>query len=142
MERWPGMPGSGSPPQYSVEIHGSGQTVFEGWFGANVRGKRRGRVSRKEVARLVVVMMENGFFSMPDLVPTTTDIPTTSISLKIGTVKKSVLDKDGLSKHLLEIERLIDSAGETNRWLSSAVERASMPSRPRRHYRDCKTDLE
>jgi len=87
------------------------------WHG--ILGKRRGRVSRKGVARLVVVMMENGFFSMPDLVRTTTDIPTLSISLKIGTVKKSVLDKNGLSKQLFEIERLIDSAGGTNRWVRS-----------------------
>ena len=114
------MPGSGSPPQYSVEIHGSGLTVFDGGYGAKVRGKRKGRVSRKEVAGLVVVMMEKGFFSMPDLVPTTADIPTTSISLKIGTVEKSVLDKNGLSKQLLEIERLIDRAGGTNKWVRSA----------------------
>ncbi len=117
MERSPGMPGPESPPQYSIEIHGSGLTIFESGLGVEVRGKRKGRVSSKKVRWLLSQLMGRGFFSMRNSIPTTTDIPTTSVSVRIGTVSHKVLDESGSSVELTAIERLIHSVGGTSRWL-------------------------
>jgi len=56
---------------------------------------------------------------MENIIPTITDIPTTRVSVKLGSLYHEVLDELGSSEKLVEIETLIDETARTSRWLAS-----------------------
>ena len=117
----------GECPVYSVSIDAAGNVTYEGTKFVRVEGRQRDRIPTSRVAALLATAERIGFFDMrgryrtiehPDgTVTTVTDLPTVFVTITHSGRSKRVEDYIGAPQGLTELERQIDEAARTTRWI-------------------------
>jgi Domain of unknown function (DUF6438) len=115
----------GTCPIYRVGIHGDGRVVFQGQRFVAQTGRRETRISRHAVRRLFAKFRSAEYFSLLDKYhANATDLPTFTISLAFDGHEKTVTDYGGymigMPAVVSELERAIDDAARTARWIKAA----------------------
>jgi hypothetical protein len=118
----------GTCPVYSVRITGDGAVEYIGKQYVRVVGPARKRISVAAVQQLLEFIERAGYFQMePEyrylIGPngsrgSVTDLPTTTTSVRIGDRRHRIVDYAWAPDALREIERAIDRAAGTARWIS------------------------
>ena len=108
----------GECPVYSVTLRGDGSVIYKGRKFVAVRGERRYKISREQVAELVETFYNIDYFALSDeyrsivapdgSVTVGLDQPGVETSIKIGGKAKSVYNYFGGPAVLKELERKID----------------------------------
>ncbi len=110
----------GKCPVYRVEIFTDGTIDYIGEANVPRIGHFRARLSREEVDALRQKIHEVGFWdfapSYPDDGTIITDLPTTTIQVRIGDMMKKVLDKHGAPRALKEFEVYVERLLENRKW--------------------------
>jgi hypothetical protein len=114
----------GKCPDYSVEIHGDGAVVFTGRRFVAHTGVYRAHISRASVRALFAKFREADYFSLPDSYRAgATDLPTYTTSIAFDGHEKHVRDYGGnivgMPYALGELERAVDEAADTDRWVKA-----------------------
>lgn len=120
----------GSCPVYTVEIFEDGTVIYTGKDFVTTRGRRISEIPAWEVGRLVNAFHAINYFSLNDeyverqnpdgTVTVISDLPSTITTLTINGKSKTVLDYAFAPEELVELEREIDRAVNTHRWLHPA----------------------
>lgn len=122
----------GECPVYSVTIDGRGNVVYDGTRFVRVEGRQTARILISRVAAILETVDHIGFFDLrdqyrvirnPDGTETTvTDLPTTFVTITREGRSKRVEDYIGAPEELKQLERQIDDAARTKRWISLDAE--------------------
>ncbi|HWW15096.1 MAG TPA: DUF6438 domain-containing protein [Candidatus Dormibacteraeota bacterium] len=117
----------GTCPAYKLTIHGDGSLVYEGRKFVRVDGSRTATIDKAAVADLVQAFTDAGYFEFkdhynsiqnPDGTQTmVSDLPTTYTSLALHGRHKVVEDYIGAPKELRDLEKKIDEATNSRRWI-------------------------
>jgi hypothetical protein len=111
-------------PIYTVNVHGDGRVVFTaGSIGVLLPGTHEDRIAPEAVAALLERFLKAGFFKLRSsyLAPESSDLPRYVLTVDTGQRHKSVADQmgagAGMPKVVTELERAVDEAAGTARWL-------------------------
>jgi Domain of unknown function (DUF6438) len=117
----------GACPVYTVSIDAKGNVVYEGRRFVQVQGRVTDRIPVSRVAALLATAERIGFFELRDQYRTkknpdgsetiVTDLPTTFVTITSGGRSKRIEDYFGAPDSLKELERQIDDAAGTKRWI-------------------------
>ena len=117
----------GTCPVYSVTIDGTGNVIYEGTSHVRVEGRQTDRIPVSRVAALLETAERIGFFDLQDHYQTirnpdgsvtiVTDLPTTFVTITKDGRSKRVEDYIGAPDGLKQLERQIDEAAGTRRWV-------------------------
>ena len=117
----------GPCPVYSVTIDGKGNVTYEGKKFVRVPGRQADQIPVSRVAELVATIDRIRFFELNDEYRvirnadgTTTmvsDLPTTFITVTRDGQTKSIEDYVGAPEPLHQLEKEIDEAARTKRWI-------------------------
>jgi len=117
----------GPCPVYSVTIDGKGNVTYEGKKFVRVPGRQSDQIPVSRVAELVATIDRIRFFELNDEYRvirnadgTTTmvsDLPTTFITVTRDGQTKSIEDYVGAPEPLHQLEKEIDEAARTRRWI-------------------------
>jgi hypothetical protein len=117
----------GACPVYTVSIDAKGNVVYEGIRFVQVQGRVTDRIPVSRVAALLATADRIGFFELGDQYRTkknpdgsetiVTDLPTTFVTITSGGRTKRIEDYYGGPDSLKELERQIDDAAGTKRWI-------------------------
>lgn len=118
----------GTCPQYRVELTGSGDALFEGTGNVVVHGKHHYHVDAQKVAALIASARAKDLGSLrPVYKAPVTDMPTQTITLKLGKEVFKVADYQGewvgMPRAVTRFEQEVDTAADSSAWihLSSAA---------------------
>jgi hypothetical protein len=131
----------GACPVYTVSIDAKGNVIYEGIRFVQVQGRVTDRIPVSRVAALVATADRIGFFELADQYRTkkhpdgsetiVTDLPTTFVTVTSGGRTKRIEDYYGGPDSLKELERQIDDAAGTKRWIKAeARERSNSQGLP------------
>lgn len=123
-------------PDYTVRIDQDGAVSYEGRRFVNVIGAQRAQIPVTDVARLIARFDAVNFTSLRDEYRAqVTDLPTYTLTLERGGVRKRVLDYGGLSAGLPEavraLENEVDRVAGTARWVLRDGEPVRTPNNQR-----------
>jgi hypothetical protein len=108
----------GACPVYSVTIDARGNVAYDGTRFVRVVGRQTDRIAASRVAALVATVDRIGFFELDakyrQLI---TDLPTTFVTVTRGGRSKLIEDYFGAPQPLKDLERQIDEAAQTARWI-------------------------
>jgi Domain of unknown function (DUF6438) len=117
----------GACPVYTVSIDAKGDVTYEGIRFVQVQGRVTDRIPVARVAALLATADRIGFFELNDRYRTkknpdgsetiVTDLPTTFVTITSGGRTKRIEDYYGSPDSLKELERQIDDAAGTKRWI-------------------------
>ena len=117
----------GECPVYSVTIDGRGNVVYEGAKFVRVEGRQTDTIPASRVAAIVATAERIGFFGLRDqyrsirnpdgTTSSVTDLPTTIVTISRDGKPKRVEDYIGAPEGLKQLEREIDEAARTKRWI-------------------------
>lgn len=109
----------GGCPQYSVTVYGNGRVVYEGREEVRVKGRARGKLSKKAVDDLMLKISEMDFFSYQPRPGTgcVTDGPTANITVSEPGRQKRIEDECIEGRQIEELEAEIDKAVHIQRWV-------------------------
>ena len=117
----------GACPVYTVSIDAKGDVIYEGIRFVQVQGRATDRIPVARVAALLATADRIGFFELNDQYRTkknpdgsetiVTDLPTTFVTITSGGRTKRIEDYYGSPDSLKELERQIDDAAGTKRWI-------------------------
>ena len=120
----------GACPAYSVSIDAQGNVTFEGKNFVRVKGPQTDRIPISKVRGLLETAERIRFFDLRDQYRTihnpdgsetvVSDLPTTFVSIRSGGRSKRIDDYFGAPKALRDLEREIDLAAGTKRWVGIA----------------------
>ncbi|GAA0301185.1 hypothetical protein GCM10009087_08700 [Sphingomonas oligophenolica] len=127
----------GSCPDYSVDITGMGTVSYEGLGSVLVRGKHHYKVGADVVQRLAEQFRRADFWSLrDDYSSQITDQSTYKLVVTIGGQTKAVTDyvggDVGMPASVTELEKAVDAAAGTARWIDGNEE--TLPSLRREHW--------
>ena len=113
----------GSCPAYSIEVRGSGETIYRGERNVLITGEHHATASRQEVIRLLETFRIADYFSLKDgYSQFVTDVPTYTTAIEFDGRKKSVGDHvgdgAGMPDIVTELEDKIDEVAGTEKWLN------------------------
>jgi hypothetical protein len=118
----------GECPAYSVSIDAKGNVTYEGRKFVRVEGIQHDRIPVARVAALAEQIDRIGFFELEDWYQTIqapdgsrisiTDLPKTFVSVTRGGRIKQILDYLGAPDSLKQLEKQIDEAANTKRWVT------------------------
>jgi hypothetical protein len=112
----------GRCPVYVVSIDARGNVTYEGTRFVKVAGRQTDRVPASRVAALVETVDRIRFFDLDDKYrQLITDLPTTFVTVTRDGRTKRIEDYFGAPKSLKDLERQIDDAAQTARWIEGAV---------------------
>lgn len=115
MERTPCF---GSCPSYSLTIHGNGTVRYEGFAFVAVTGVRTDKITEEKIRELVKEFYRIGYFSLQDRYEDpSTDLPSTTTSIAVAGMKKSVYRYGFGPENLVQLENKIDEIARTERWI-------------------------
>ena len=108
----------GACPVYSVTIDARGNVTYDGTRFVRIVGRQTDRIPVSQVAALVATVDRIGFFELDakyrQLI---TDLPTTFVTVTRGGRSKLIEDYFGAPQPLKDLERQIDEAAQTARWI-------------------------
>jgi len=109
-------------PVYSLEIHGNGDTDFEGSYHVLITGHHHGTISRKSLEGLVATFRWANYLSLKDAYNwDVTDVPTFISSIEFDGIKKVVVDQVGAQVGMpdvtTKVEEAIDQFADTGKWI-------------------------
>ena len=117
----------GECPVYSVTIDAQGNVVYEGAQFVRVQGRQTDRIPAARVAAILAAAERIGFFDLRDqyrsirnpdgTTSSVTDLPTTIVTITRDGTPKRVEDYIGAPEGLKQLEREIDEAARTTRWI-------------------------
>jgi len=112
----------GACPVYRLDIDAKGAVTFVGERYVAVPGKHRSQIEPGAVSALLNVFRAANFFSLKDAYRArVTDLPTTTITLTIGSQRKTVVDYGGMNAGMpgdvLALENTIDAAADSEKWV-------------------------
>lgn len=117
----------GECPVYTVSIDGKGNVTYEGARFVRVEGRQTDRIPLSRVAEILATAERIGFFELRDKYRTirnpdgtetiVTDLPTTFVRITRDGRSKRIEDYIGAPDGLRELERQIDEAAGTKRWI-------------------------
>jgi Domain of unknown function (DUF6438) len=118
-------------PDYSIEILGDGEVVYEGHRLVKVKGTHQGHVSIDAVRQLANLFVSAGYFSFgPVYGECGGDAPTTVTSIKWPGVNRTVTDcvakplvEEPIPPSLVELESAIDITVNSQQWVGTDKER-------------------
>ena len=118
----------GECPVYSVSIDSQGNVVYEGSEHVRVVGRQTARIPLSEVLSVLEVAQRIRFLGLDDQyrvirnpdgsISGPSDLPTTIVTIIAEGTSKRVEDYFGTPPGLKELERRIDEAARTRRWIS------------------------
>jgi hypothetical protein len=112
----------GRCPVYVVSIDAKGNVTYDGTRFVKVAGRQTDRVPASRVAALVETVDRIRFFDLDDKYrQLITDLPTTFVTVTRDGRTKRIEDYFGAPKSLKDLERQIDDAAQTARWIEGAV---------------------
>ncbi len=113
----------GSCPAYSLIIYDNGTVIYEGFaFVANT-GTRTAQISQDKIDRLVEKFYEIDYFSLENRYEEpVTDLPSTTTSITVAGVTKSVYRYGFGPEKLVQLENLVDELVGTDMWINGAAE--------------------
>jgi hypothetical protein len=115
MERTPCF---GTCPSYSLIIHGNGTVRYEGFAFVAVTGVRTDQINEEKIRDLVQEFYRIDYFSLQDRYEDpSTDLPSTTTSIAITGIKKSVYRYGFGPENLIQLENKIDEIAGTERWI-------------------------
>jgi hypothetical protein len=115
MERTPCF---GTCPSYSLTIYGNGTVRYEGFMFVAVTGVRTDQIAEEKIQELVQEFYRIGYFSLQDRYEDpSTDLPSTTTSIVVAGMKKSVYRYGFGPEKLIQLENKIDEIAETERWI-------------------------
>lgn len=117
----------GSCPAYSVEIAGNGAVSYDGRGGVLLRGKHHYTLGADVVQGLADQFRRADFWSLrDDYTAQVSDNPTYKLTLTIGGQTKTVTDyvggAVGMPPSVTELEKAVDAAAGTARWVDGNEE--------------------
>jgi hypothetical protein len=117
----------GTCPVYSVDIAGDGKVIYTGLDYVDVLGEHRYEVPREDVARLLAKLRSSDLWSTrAQYRATVTDIPTFTLSIKLGQNEHRIGDYGGqmagMPVAVTEFEEEVDTVGRTEKWVSFSGE--------------------
>jgi hypothetical protein len=117
----------GECPVYEVTIDARGSVTYDGRKFVRVEGRQTARIPVARVAAILETADKIGFFELRDRYRTVrnpdgsetfvTDLPTTVVTITRAGKIKRVEDYYGAPEGLHELERQIDEAAGTRRWI-------------------------
>lgn len=127
---------------YSVTLDSDGEVDFCGLGHIKARGPHQARISRASFEALVQEFRKADFFSLDDhYVSNTAESEDIHLRVRIGDQEKMVMDSGGrevgMPAVIRSLQKAVDEAAETSRWLGSPEEWAS----DGRDIPQCPTDL-
>ncbi|HEX7359593.1 MAG TPA: ankyrin repeat domain-containing protein [Bryobacteraceae bacterium] len=116
-------------PEYSVEIRGTGEVLFDGKQNVLMLGHHHGRISAAALGDLLAAFRRADYFSLKDeYVAMITDNSTTTTSIEFDGHKKSVKDyvgfAAGMPEIVTELENKIDQLAGTDKWIRETPQSA------------------
>lgn len=109
----------GTCPAYTVRIMSDGRVEYEGRRFVRVVGKATATIPLESVQELVRQFDRIGYFELKDkYTAMITDLPTTTTSIRKGARFKQIVDYYGAPPALKDLERRIDEAAGSVRWVS------------------------
>ncbi|HEY8140940.1 MAG TPA: DUF6438 domain-containing protein [Nitrososphaera sp.] len=118
MERTPCF---GTCPSYSLTIHGNRTVRYEGFAFVAVTGVRTDQISDEKIRELVQEFYRIGYFSLEDRYEDpSTDLPSTTTSIAVEGMKKSVYRYGFGPENLIQLENKIDELAGTEKWIKGA----------------------
>ena len=119
----------GPCPIYAVSIDAKGAVKYEGKKFVRVTGVQADQIPVSQVAELAATVKRIGFFEMNDeyrvirnadgTTTMVTDQPTTFVTVTMDGRSKRVEDYFGAPELLHQLERAIDEAARTARWITA-----------------------
>ncbi len=104
----------GSCPAYRVTVHGDGQVTYEGEMFVEVMGVETYQIPEEDVRELVAAFVSLNYFSLDDeYVSRSTDLPSTTTSITIGGMTKTVYHYGDGPGTLIQVENKIDELAQT-----------------------------
>jgi hypothetical protein len=108
----------GACPVYAVTIDAKGNVIYDGTRFVRIVGRQTDRIPVSQVAALVATVDRIGFFELDDKYrQLITDLPTTFVTVTRRGRTKAIEDYFGAPKALKDLERQIDEAARTARWI-------------------------
>ena len=115
MERTPCF---GMCPSYSLAIYGNGTVRYEGFAFVAVTGVRTDQISDEKIRELVQEFYKVDYFSLQDRYEDpSTDLPSTTTSIAVAGMRKSVYRYGFGPEDLIQLENKIDAIAGTERWI-------------------------
>jgi hypothetical protein len=112
----------GRCPVYVVSIDARGNVTYEGTRFVKLAGRQTDRIPASRVTALVETVDRIRFFDLDDKYrQLITDLPTTFVTVTRDGRTKRIEDYFGAPKSLKDLERQIDDAAQTARWIEGAV---------------------
>jgi hypothetical protein len=116
----------GPCPDYELQISGEGVVTYFGKRSVAVNGQQSDRITPQAVQELLQAFEKADFFSLEDRYAVgATDLPTYTISIKVGSVSKTITDYSGeqvgMPDAVAALERQMDSIAGTIRWTGGGV---------------------
>lgn len=118
----------GACPVYSVSIDAKGSVTYEGKKFVRVGGRQTDQIPVSRVAELVATVDRIRFFELDDqyrfirnadgTTTAVTDLPTTLVTVTRGGQTKQIEDYIGAPESLQQLEKEVDEAARTKRWIS------------------------
>jgi len=118
----------GMCPVYSVTIDAKGRVTYEGKKFVRVEGRQSDQIPVTQVAELMATVQRVGFFELDDeyrvvrnadgTTTMVTDLPTTFVTVTSGGRTKRIQDYFGAPEPLHQLEKQIDEAARTKRWVA------------------------
>lgn len=117
----------GTCPAYDVSIDGAGNVVWYGDLYTVLNGEHRAQIPVSTVQKLVSMFAAADFYSLDDdYTASVTDNPTNFITFSMGRRRKTITDyvgfAAGMPKSVSDLERAIDAAAGTERWVLGTPE--------------------
>ena len=108
----------GNCPVYSVTIDAQGNVTYKGTRFVRVEGEQTDRIPTSAVATLLATAQRVAFFDLLDSYRAPiSDLPTTYVTITANGRTKRVEDYFRAPAGLKELEREIDEAARTGRWV-------------------------
>lgn len=108
----------GTCPVYTVTIDARGNVTYDGTSFVRVQGRQTDRIPVASVGKILETAARIGFFGLKDEYSAlVSDLPSTFITITRDGRTKRIEDYFGAPDGLKELERQIDDAARTNRWI-------------------------
>lgn len=109
-------------PVYSFKVDGKGNATFQGDRNVSKEGDWTRTLSPEETNQLFEAFEKSNFEAFKDeYTDQVTDLPTTWVTFKHGTIDKTVKDYYGAPEPLKELEKLVEAIAETDEgWVKTS----------------------
>ncbi|MCI0562668.1 MAG: DUF6438 domain-containing protein [Nitrososphaera sp.] len=111
----------GTCPAYSLAIYSNGTVMYKGIAFVAITGVQRSEISQENLEQLVQEFYEIDYFSFEDRYEEpVSDLPSTTTSITINGITKSVYRYGSGPEGLEELENRIDQIAGTEKWIKGA----------------------